>query len=223
MTTLTQERGSLVSSLEPPEAPVRVCLLLVDSSRAHCAVLCMYSFPTQTSSSSSCPWFVLRSEFHKLITASRRSLDADRRAPNFPFVGKGVYKTETILHPQPFSGKDALMPTKYERHKTLNTVSFMQIPLHVLCFIWSCGHQKVSDLHSEPLSPWLPPHFFQESCLKLSGLNHILPSMGLLVHETELCITHTVTATVPPKGPAQLSTARCLTRIIPFYPHKPER
>lgn len=53
VTTLTQERGSLVPSLDPPEAPVRVCLLLVGSSRAHRAVLCMYSFPTQTSSSSS--------------------------------------------------------------------------------------------------------------------------------------------------------------------------
>lgn len=95
--------------------------------------------------------------------------------------------------------------------------------MHVLFFIWSHGHRNVSDLHSEPLSPWLPPHFFQEACLKLSGPNRILPSMGLLVHETELRIAHTVAVTVPPQGPAQLSTARCLTRIIPFYPHKPER
>lgn len=166
---------------------------------------------------------VLTSEFHELVTTSRRRSDADRRSSNFPFVGKGVYKTETIFHPQPFSGKDALMPTKWERHKTSNTVSFMQIPLHILFFIWSHGHQKVSDLHSEPLSPWLPLHFFQEACLKLSGPDGILPSMGLFVHETELCIAHTVAATVPPQGPAQLSTARCLTRIIPFYPPKPER
>jgi hypothetical protein len=71
--------------------------------------------------------------------------------------------------------------------------------------------------HWVPDSPTLPP-----GSLPLRPWPHS-SSTSLLVCETELCSAHSRSHIVPPQGPAQLSTARCLARIIPFYPRKPER
>lgn len=166
-------------------------MLLVDSFRARHTVLYTYNFPAQNVFQLQLPT-VLRTELHELV---KNFKDADRKSPNFPFVGKDVYNTDAILHSRPFSGKDALMPAMWKRHNLpikvilhLNIVSFMQNPPHVLFFIWPCGHWNVSDLHLEPLSPWLTPHFLQEACL--SGHSHILPAL-VSVSVRLSCVSHT--------------------------------